>query len=84
MDENDGALSIFPNPTRGIITVNTGDVEAGTVIIKDVLGRVIFVQNFNQNQFSVDLNNGQADGTYFVTLLNENGDQITVAKVIKQ
>jgi len=84
LDENDGALSIFPNPTRGIITVNTGDVEAGTVIIKDVLGRVIFVQNFNQNQFSVDLNNGQADGTYFVTLLNENGDQITVAKVIKQ
>jgi len=84
LDENDGALSIFPNPTRGIITLNTGDVEAGTVIIKDVLGRVIFVQNFNQNQFSVDLNNGQADGTYFVTLLNENGDQITVAKVIKQ
>lgn len=85
LDENQGnQLTIYPNPTRGWFTIKTGTVDNGKVIIKDVLGRVILIRNFNTNQFEINLDDHQADGTYFVTLIDEDGQSVSITKVIKQ
>jgi hypothetical protein len=77
-------ISIFPNPSQGIITITTGNVEKGTIMIKDVLGKNIASVNFNTNKFTFDLNDFQARGTYFVEFYDENQNLMAVKKVLKQ
>lgn len=77
-------ISIYPNPSKGVITITTGNVEKGTIIIKDVLGKNIASVNFNSNKFTFDLNDFQARGTYFVEFYDENQNLMAVKKVLKQ
>ncbi len=83
-DEDKYEIGIYPNPSNGLITITTGHVEKGTIMIKDVLGKNIASANFNSNKFTFDLNNFQARGTYFVEFYDENQNLITIKKVLKQ
>lgn len=78
------AISIYPNPSHGLININTGELEKGTIKITDVIGKTIAVIPFNANQFSVDLNDFQASGTYFVSFLDIDSNLITIRKIVKQ
>lgn len=77
------SMELFPNPTQGWLTVNTGnDVQERTrVRVLSVDGQTLGESYFNGSMVQVDLS-GFAAGTYFVELQNANGR--TVRPVIRQ
>ena len=80
-------ITIFPNPTQSIITINYTCQSVGRleINIKDVAGQVMYDQSINCNdsgniEQNVDMTSF-APGVYFVNLtLN---DQHTVKKIVK-
>jgi photosystem II stability/assembly factor-like uncharacterized protein len=76
-------LSIFPNPTSGLITINNHDrYNKLTISVTSLTGQLIneFVM---ENSDKVEINIDGEPGIYFVRALNENGGQ-RVIKVIKE
>ena len=82
------ALSAYPNPTSGMITVNfTADVKAKyTVKVVDLLGNVVMndvvsaVEGVNMKD--LDLSKA-AKGMYLLTLENEGGNVQTLRIVVE-
>jgi hypothetical protein len=77
-------MSIYPNPTNGIATINTGGIEKGSIEITDVVGKRIASITFNASTFNIDMNNYNARGTYFIQLKNENGVIVSTQRIVKQ
>ncbi len=73
-----GELKIYPNPSRGQFTVETGTVEAEKITIFDNLGRIIKIVLPTSNLTQLDIA-GCADGVYFVKI--ENKGHVSVKKV---
>ena len=80
-------LSVYPNPTNGIITIRTAvgagitpDQNGASIQIYDISGRVVQTQLIesqrNTNEFTIDISNLQ-QGMYYVRVGNET------AKIIK-
>lgn len=70
---------VFPNPSGGVFTVKTGNVDASSVSVVDVTGRVVFATTNASNQIQVDLSQ-ELPGIYFVNIVR--GGITTVEKVI--
>jgi len=77
-------ISIYPNPTNSFVTISTGNLSIGTIIITDVLGREIYRYNFNSPTTLVELTSIYARGTYFVQIVNEEGTLVATKKLVKQ
>ena len=78
------AITIFPNPTKGYITVKSNDV-INSISIKDIEGKIIKVNSVNpteldSNQIEVDLSE-LINGIYFIQTIV--GSNITTYKVVK-
>lgn len=81
--EPDNKLSLFPNPSTGLITVHSfAEAKMKTIEIYNAFGALILLQNINTENSNIDLGSF-ASGLYFVKVMNENGD-IYTGKVIKQ
>jgi len=78
----DDGLSIFPNPSNGILTVSVNKHLASPIIIvQNELGQTIFIQDFSmKDQMTIDLS--ERPGIYFVTVRSEN--QTLSRKIIIQ
>ena len=61
-------LSIFPNPTTGVISIRT-DVAKVEVEIYSTLGRLIVKENVSKGLQQIDLSK-QKRGLYFVKLIH--------------
>jgi hypothetical protein len=72
--ESDG-VTVTPNPTKGIVTVN-GVSDVKTITVLDLNGKTIVSK---KNTTSVDLSN-QAPGLYFVKVQTEKGS--TTKKIV--
>jgi hypothetical protein len=70
---------VFPNPSHGVFAINTGNVDASSVSVVDLTGRVVFATTNASNQIQVDLSH-ELPGLYFVHILR--GGITTVEKVI--
>ncbi len=57
-------MSMYPNPSNGVVTVNAANGDKYTVEVMNVLGEVVHTDNFNMN-LSMDLT-GLAKGVYTV------------------
>lgn len=80
IDENLlGSFSIYPNPTNGIINVETTSFEKLYLSVYNSMGEMVFQSNF-QSKTQIDLS-AFSNGIYLIQLENEN-DQ-TVFKIIK-
>ena len=76
-------ITVYPNPTTGVVTINTGSVTSGKIEIADLLGRVIATVPFNQSLFTVDLSTYHASGTYVVSFFDQDNNLIALKKVVK-
>ncbi len=77
-------INIYPNPTNGIVNITTGNVSQGRIIVTDVVGKTILELPFNTNSITINLNDYNARGTYFVKFINQDGSLIATKKIVKQ
>lgn len=70
-------LSVYPNPAKNIITVATSPFikEAGTITLRDGLGKEVYKTTVNSNSTQMDVSHF-ASGSYYVSL-ERNGSVIT-------
>ena len=74
-------ISIFPNPTNGILKFDLSGNNVQKIKISDITGKTVFEKvNIDQNE-TIDLS-GFANGIYVVILQTENG--ILSSKIIKE
>lgn len=79
MDEQ--AISVYPNPTPGILNFDFAGENVKGIRISDITGKTIFEKtNVNQTE-TIDLSNF-ANGLYLVILQSENGTQ--PFKIVKE
>ena len=64
-------LNIYPNPTTGIFTIDLGKTNNASIIIYDVLGKVIVNETSISTVTQIDLS-GHNRGIYFVNIQTEN------------
>jgi LEA14-like dessication related protein len=68
------SISVFPNPTGGLITINSLQAQISAITITDVQGRIItsFAEQ-NRNSITLDLSSLKA-ALYFITISTTQGD----------
>jgi Secretion system C-terminal sorting domain len=85
----DAATSISPNPTNGAIQITLNLPEAMTLTVKitDIAGkeiaRIAENQLISAGEQTLNFDQFKASGTYFVTILSENGQTTKRLSVVK-
>ncbi len=82
LEENLSELvSVYPNPTNGVFTVNISDVKATSIAVYNTVGEEVYQAKCNGNNAVVDLKNN-AKGVYFIKVVTNDG--ILNQRVVKQ
>ena len=77
---NGETISIYPNPSNGIFTLNSKSAK-GEIYIYNLLGEVIYKSKMNSSVSRIDLSE-HANGIYFVRVIS--GSEIYSGKLLKQ
>lgn len=84
---NINTITVFPNPTKDHIYINTGNYQSMVdyqLKITNSLGQIVYQQIINAQSYSVDLNTFGGMGTYFVYIYDASNSLIDVRKIILQ
>jgi hypothetical protein len=82
LDENmTNLVSVYPNPTNGVFTVNISDVKATSIAVYNAVGEEVYQAKCNGNNAVIDLKNN-AKGVYFIKVVTNDG--ILNQRVVKQ
>ncbi|KAB1065253.1 S8 family serine peptidase [Salibacter halophilus] len=76
LTEND--ISIYPNPTKGLVTVRTGGARGLTLDVLDVVGKVVLTERLDKQM--IDLT-GLPSGLY-IFKIHSDGNPVKTEKVI--
>ena len=75
-------LLLYPNPTNGNFSIDLGEsYQTTTIIITDLVGKVIQTQIYNESQL-LNLNIEEPAGIYL--LMIESGDKKAIIRLIKE
>lgn len=75
-------ISIYPNPTSGVATINLGTIKEATIKILNITGEELYnINQINESQVEVSLSD-YSKGIYFIKIQSNN--QQKVVKLIKQ
>ncbi len=75
--EQEKTLNIYPNPSKGIITID--DVEDADITVYDILGKVVYTKHSATSKTIMDLSHLQS-GNYLVRVINK--DKFSSQKMI--
>ncbi len=75
------AINIYPNPTQGIVTINTGSADTQKVSVFDITGKKIYTKTNLLQNATIDLSNLN-NGMYILRI--EIADQIFTKRIIKK
>ncbi len=80
-----GNVSIVPNPSNGIFTVNSlSEINnASYITVSNVFGQIVSRYNINNNNAIIDLTS-EANGMYLLTIFGENDEVVLSEKIIKK
>jgi len=81
MRQQPGRIRMYPNPSAGFFTVETGNNSPVDVTIYDISGRIVFQQNSFTAGTTIDLSSSPR-GTYLAKF--RTGNTTYIEKVIKQ
>ncbi len=85
INEHDNpAVSIYPNPTNGWVTLSLSNTTNGQVILTDLLGKELLSKSFTSSEAQINLKSLESKGTYFVKVLDVDGNVIAIKKLIYQ
>ncbi|MBL7930282.1 MAG: T9SS type A sorting domain-containing protein [Bacteroidia bacterium] len=74
-------LSVYPNPTNGLLNIELNNASFKSVQVMDLTGKVVANANGNSKITEVNMNN-LANGVYYVKIKTDNAS--SVIKVVKQ
>lgn len=80
-DFENSNFSIYPNPAKDFLNVNSKSAAIQSVVISDINGRTVKNIEFNQTNAQVNVSDLNA-GVYMVTISSEEGS--TVKKFVKK
>jgi hypothetical protein len=84
LDEStENGISIYPNPTNNFVTITTGNLTSGFIVITDVLGRELYTIQFTSATTLIEFSSAISRGTYFIQIYSETNDLIATKKLIK-
>ena len=72
-------LKVYPNPVDKVLNVelsNFNQMIGYKLRINNSLGQSVYSQELSLAQFSIDLSSWKVAGTYFVELLDQNGNKV--------
>lgn len=64
-------FNIFPNPTKGVVTINSNSNNLFDVNVYNILGKLIYTKNDNNKSTTIDLSSINK-GIYIVSILIDN------------
>ena len=79
---DDPIVTLFPNPSSDIIIFNFNYPTHGQIIFTDILGKQVLLENFNSAQVLFNLKRLKSKGTYFVNVLDFEGNILAIRKLI--
>jgi hypothetical protein len=78
--QNDASISVYPNPTNGIVTVTCNN-SIKSIELYDVQGRLLQTNLVNENETTIDVST-KAKGVYFLKILSDKG--MKVEKIVRE
>jgi hypothetical protein len=78
----DGHVAVYPNPTNGAVNFMITSPSVKTIVILDLVGKVIDTKVVNGDLTQFDLS-GYSNGTYFYNLLDANGVTLVTDKLVR-
>ena len=77
---HNNSLQIFPNPVNTFCTINAKGINHGTLILYDLMGRILDIENCNSN---TDINLSKLKpGIYFVAVIGKD-DKTLIGRFVK-
>lgn len=69
----DNTLSVYPNPTKGIITIKNTGISLTKISVADANGRIVYAEKLNnvKTDKTLNLSNVLTPGLYFITCSTE-------------
>jgi len=80
-------ISIYPNPAKDYVIINTGDysqMSSFKLEIINPLGQAVFKNSIDQQEFIIDVSSLGGYGIYIVKIYNSIGETIESKKIIIQ
>lgn len=74
-------VSLYPNPSNGLVSINGNDLNDCVVSVSDITGRVVSTAVASNNNIQVEIANA---GLYLVTATKPNGEVVLRKKVTVQ
>jgi hypothetical protein len=82
VEEMQEVVSVYPNPTEGMVVMNNLQlIGAKTIIVIDAFGKTLSSINVSMDETIIDLSN-YSNGVYFVQVYTE--DQMILKKLLKE
>jgi len=78
-DVNTFEFTLTPNPTKGVVSINTPNALIKSLSIYDVLGQLVLTQNNSKNTLDISF---LSSGLYLIKIETDNG--VAVKKVVKE
>ena len=82
--DNEGFIRIFPNPTSGIVFLDSENINSNQILIEivSINGQLVYKKEYSSliNE-QIDLS-GQVSGIYFIKIRTEN--EIRIMKILKE
>ncbi|MFB6342645.1 LamG-like jellyroll fold domain-containing protein [Saccharicrinis sp. FJH62] len=79
-------ILIYPNPTRDMVTINTGSyynqISSYQIKITDVSGRVVFESNINEPIYKINIDEFGDPGMYLIHIMNSANHVTDTRKLI--
>jgi len=82
IEENSNAIAVYPNPTEGILKVETA-IQKGNITISDITGNKVISENLSDGKLTLDITALSA-GIYQITLTDDSGTAISIQKLMKK
>jgi len=76
-------IAVTPNPSKGIISIGTGNTTFSCIRITDIQGRIVYSQSLPETN-SANINTQLPPGSYVLTVHNKQGAKISATQLLIQ
>lgn len=79
----DNKVSVYPNPTSGLITINSGDAELDNIRVLNLIGEQVMNVNAASNASIIELNLGALPSGSYIIEMNGEGFKTHESIIVK-